>query len=97
MKEGDRNTKFFHYTANRRRSKNHISLLEIDRVELSDQGAISSAFSDFFRGLMGTTAPSHEIEVDWEQYYPVESQTPLYTLEEPFSEEEIRRAIFSRG
>jgi len=29
LKEGDRNTKFFHHTANRR-SKNYISLLEVD-------------------------------------------------------------------
>jgi len=39
-------------------------VLEIDGEEISDQGAISNAFSNFFRGLMGMTAPSHDIEVD---------------------------------
>ena len=46
---------------------------------------------------MGMAAPSHAIEVDWEQYYPVESCTSLIALEEPLAEEEIRRAIFSLG
>jgi len=72
-------------------------VLELDGEELSNQGAISNTFFNFFRGLMGMAAPSHAIEVDWEQYYPVESRTSLIALEEPLAEEEIRRAIFSLG
>jgi len=56
LKEGDHNTKFIHHTANRRRSKKSYLTVGTRWEELSDQDAISSAFSNFFRGLMGTTA-----------------------------------------
>ena len=97
MREGDYYTKFFHHTANRRRSKSKISVLELDGEELSDKVAISNAFSNLFHELMGTTARSHAIEVEWKQYYPVESRTSLIALEGPFVEEEICRAIFLWG
>ena len=97
LKGGDKNTKFYHHSPNRRRSKNFIPFLEVNRVELSNQDAISNAFSNFFCNLMGTTAPSHDIDVNWEQYYPVTSRPHLLDLEEPFMEEEIRATMFSLG
>ena len=72
-------------------------MLELDGEKIFDQGAISNAFSNFFHGLMGTTVPSHDIEVEWVQFYPVDSRKLLIALEEPFDEEEIRRVIFSLG
>ena len=59
--KGDKNTKFFQHTANYRRSKNHISLLKINGEELSNQNAISGAFSNFFCELMGMAASYHDI------------------------------------
>jgi len=58
---------------------------------------VTIAFSNFFCGLMGMTAPTHDIVVDWEQYYSVDSRTPLSALEGPFVDEEIRRAVFTLG
>ena len=71
LKERDNNTKLFQHTANRGENKNHISLLEINGEELSNQNAIIDVFSNFFRELMGTTTPYRDIEVNWEQYYPI--------------------------
>jgi len=67
LKKGHRNTIFFHHTANKR-SKNHISLLEVDGEELSNRNDISSAFSNFFCERMGTTTPFLDIRVNWEKY-----------------------------
>ena len=53
----DINTKIFHHTANRRRSKNQISILEINGEEFCNHNAISATFSHFYRELMGTTTP----------------------------------------
>ena len=57
LKEGDNSTIFFNHMTNRQRSKNHISLLEVDGVELSNQDAISNSVN-FFEGLIGMTTPT---------------------------------------
>lgn len=85
----DMNTKFFYHTANRKRNKDHIPLLEIYGEKSSNRDAIFSAFSNFYRELMGTTDPFSEIGVNWEQYYLAESHPYLLDLEESFTEEEI--------
>ena len=62
---------------------------------LSDQEAISSAFSDFFRNLMRKATPNLDVGIDWKLYYPVESRMPLASLEETFAKEEICTAVYS--
>ena len=47
--------------------------------------------------VVNATIPIHDIDVDWEQYYPVGSQIFLTALEEPFTKEEIHRAVLSLG
>ena len=44
----------FHHMANRRRSKNHISLLKVNGEKLSNHNAISNAFFNFFHERLGT-------------------------------------------
>ena len=72
-------------------------MLELDREELCEEDAISSAFSNFFRGLMSTTTPSHDIIVDWELYYPLESRTSLTALEDRLLKKKFARLIFLLG
>ena len=57
LKEGGNNTIFFNHMTNCQRSKNRISLLEVDGVELSNQEAISNLVN-FFEGLIGMTTPT---------------------------------------
>ena len=45
----------------------------------------------------GNNSPSTNIEVNWDQYYPVASRISLIDLEVPFPEDEIQGAIFSLG
>ena len=97
LKEGSRNTKIFHHTGNRNRSKNHISLLEINGEETCNQSAISDASSHFYHNLMRMTTPSGNVNVNWEQYYLIISCPSLINLKEFFTEEEFRWMVFSLG
>ena len=54
--------------------------MEVDGVELSNQDAISNPFSNFFRGLMGESAPAFDIGVNWEQIYPAGDRALLHDL-----------------
>ena len=51
LKEGDRNTQFFHRMANSNRRNNSISTLLIDRELSTDQTAIGKAITQFYTGL----------------------------------------------
>ena len=95
LKEGDHNTKFFHYTAHYRRCKNHISLLELCGEEFYLIRRPFLMLFLTFRNLMGKAAPNLDVGIDWKLYYPVESRMPLASLEEAFAKEEIRTAVFS--
>lgn len=46
---------------------------------------------------METTATSHDIDINWDQYHPPASRPHLLDLEEPFTKEEIRASMFSLG
>ena len=51
LKDGDRNTKFFHLTATLRRQRNWIGKLKVDGEEISDEDTIKSTIVDYFKGL----------------------------------------------
>ena len=83
LKEGNNNTRYFHHAANRRNSKNHISLLEVDGIEFSNQEVIFNSLSHFFRNLIGTPARTFDIGINWEHLYPADNRASLVVLEEP--------------
>ena len=51
VREGDRNTKFFHHIANSHRRVNSIDRLMVDGVLSSDLAAIADCISQFYRQL----------------------------------------------
>ena len=60
LKEGDRNTKFFHEKASARRRKNKIWGVEDNNGKwLKDQDDINREFSEFFQDLFTTSNPSY--------------------------------------
>jgi len=46
---------------------------------------------------MGSTIPPPDIDVNWEQIYPVAEQPSTLDMEEPFTEENIWTTVFSLG
>ena len=51
IREGDRNTKYFHLSATMRRNRNRIDNLLIQGVEVSDEGRIKSSILEYFKDL----------------------------------------------
>ncbi|KAJ1695315.1 hypothetical protein LUZ63_012013 [Rhynchospora breviuscula] len=90
LKCGDRNTRYFHAKASQKlRNKIVSSLLVQDRV-VADTNSILREFTSYFQRLMGTefTAPL----LDAPSLYP-DLSTSLSSLDLPFTEREIKRAV----
>ena len=51
IKEGDKNTKFFHKVANSRRRYNQISMLEVDGVIYEDESEMADQVVQFYKNL----------------------------------------------
>ena len=51
IREGDRNTKYFHLTASMRRQRNWIDRLRINGEEVFDEVIIKSSIIDYFKDL----------------------------------------------
>lgn len=92
LNNGDRNTKFFHTWASNRRRKNLITEIRHQQSTIHDIPQIHDCFRDHFKQLLGNQEiPS--IKADWKQLYP-EGPLQLQELEAPFTEEEIKNAVF---
>ena len=61
LKEGDRNTKFFHRIANSHRRSNTIDRLMVDGELSMDQGFIEGCITQFFRQLYSENVVHHPI------------------------------------
>ena len=93
IKEGDCNSKFFHRIANGRRSRKFIkSLISEKGVTLSNIEVISEEIVNFFGKLYSKPkGASWTIEgLDW---VPISGESAVW-LDIPFSEEEVRMAVF---
>ena len=93
LKEGDRNTKAFHAYASSRLRRNWVSSIQENGLTVSDSNAITQIFFLTMKGILG-----HSEEVlpfDASAIYPTDNSGPDLTfLQEPFSDEEIQRAVF---
>ena len=93
IKEGDCNSKFFHRMATKRRSRKFIKSLISERGEtLSNIEVISKELVNFFGKLYSKPeGDSWRIEgIDW---VPISGESAIW-LDRPFSEEEVRMAVF---
>ncbi|RVW28221.1 hypothetical protein CK203_083720 [Vitis vinifera] len=93
IKEGDCNSKFFHRVATGRRSRKFIKSLISERGEtLSNIEVISEEIVNFFGNLYSKPeGDSWRIEgIDWA---PISGESAVW-LDRPFSEEEVRMAVF---
>jgi hypothetical protein len=94
LKEGDHNTKFYHKCASQRQKTNTILGLRDDNgVWHSDAMAINSIAVDYFHNLFSSSNPDSIDEVI-QSVASVVSPDMNDSLMQPFSSEEIRRALF---
>ena len=95
VKEGDRNTSYFHALANQRARKKRISMLESEEGVLEDTKDMLEHAVLFYKNLFGFEE-SLGVKLGenfWDEGDKVTSQENEL-LEAPFSEEEIRLAVF---
>lgn len=94
MREGDRNTKFFHRVANGRKRRNQIEAIEDEYgVIQEEEEDIQKVFVNYFSGLF--TAKSYlEMEEALEEVDNRVSEEMLRTLSYPFTEAEVTKALF---
>ena len=90
LKEGDRNTRFFHKMANSRKRRNHLSKLRINGVRTTEEGTLKQDIVRAFKSLLLDPG-------DWKanlEGLPLSSISELnaINLEQPFSE---RRGVRS--
>lgn len=90
LKEGDANTKFFHLKANGRRRKNFIHRLRTTEGWACSHEDKKEIIQQHFQSIMAQPSPRTK-DLNWAlQDLPV---VDLTTLDAPFTEEEVLRAI----
>ncbi|KAK6122599.1 hypothetical protein DH2020_043656 [Rehmannia glutinosa] len=99
LKFGDKNTTFFHRKASGRRRKNWISGIENDSgIWLTDDSSISKEIEAYFQNIFSSSKPSnHDMEVIVGAIKSRLSLDILDDLDSPFSEDEVKNALFSMG
>ncbi len=93
LKAGDANTKIFHLKANTRRIKNFISRFTNGLSIHTDHASMAYLLFNFFKNQLGTEA-SFVKSVNLPLLYAKED-IDLHSLQEPFSKQEVRSAVFS--
>ncbi|XP_077231884.1 uncharacterized protein LOC143864904 [Tasmannia lanceolata] len=93
LKEGDKNTAYFHSIASARRRTNHIAALEVGGVPSFSREAITKEIVDFFRLLYSSEVFVRPVLDD--VHFKVLDENSRLALERPFSEEEVEVGVFS--
>ena len=91
MKEGDRNTRFFHRIANAHRRRNQLTRIKVNGRCLTKESEIKEEVSRAFQGLLadlGDWKPS----IDGLNFKRLE-EVDVEGLEKPFSKEEVFGAV----
>jgi hypothetical protein len=93
--EGDRNTAYFHAVANQRRRKTLISSLEGPEGQTSDLSEMLDIASDYYKHLFHFEEGSG-FALDSDFFSPDEKVSPDQNLglESPFTEQEVKKAVF---
>ena len=96
IKEGDRNTAYFHVVANQRRRKKTINVLEGPDGLVEDTPSMLKLAMEYYSALFGSK-PDLGINLKdtfWKEAEKITAEEND-ALEANFSEEEIKEAIFS--
>nr|CAD1829772.1 unnamed protein product [Ananas comosus var. bracteatus] len=93
LKKGDANTKFVHANATYHNSLNRISRLSDGTPIFSSPESIDSHLYNFFRNQLGVEQACRHI-ISLPLIYDSANSVQL-NLESPFSEEEVKRAVFA--
>jgi hypothetical protein len=97
LREGDRNTAFFHARASARKKNNHISVLvRDDGSKCEDQEGIKDMVHSFYEQLFSSEADLNMDEVLDAIPAKVDEQMNA-DLCKPYSNDEIRTALFQMG
>jgi hypothetical protein len=91
LKEGDKNSKFFHHMANSHRRANRIGSLYVDNESTSDQAIIQDHIVDFYTKLFQETE-SHRPFLDGLHFDSLDVEDAA-GLEKPFDEEEVTNVV----
>ena len=96
LKEGDKNTKFFHFKASSRRRKNKISCIENQQGHwLKDREEIEREFGEYFQDLFTTSSPNqNQINAVLAGLNPKVTVEMNKALDQPFTANEIFNALF---
>ncbi|CAM8920109.1 unnamed protein product [Rhodiola kirilowii] len=97
LKEGDRNTAFFHARASHRRKINKLSGLENEQGELiSEEKDMLKIVEGYFRRVF--TSSNNEDKIDWQMALEAiprrVTEEMNRRLSEPFTLDEVRRSLF---
>lgn len=93
LKDGDRNTKFFHAIASNKRRKNSINSIEIDGQVIDDPSSIKKEAAAFFKEIF--TENSHNRPTFEGLNFSHLSKDQAANLILPFSHEEIDEVVAS--
>lgn len=95
IKEGDRNTAYFHALANQRNRKKRILRLETPNGWVEDNKDMLEHAVEFYKDLFGLEASSGvRLDEDfWEKEEKLTNSENEF-LEAPFSEDEVKEAVF---
>lgn len=93
VKEGDANTKYFHAMINYRRKKNSLPGLQVDGVWMEDPNSVKEAVKCFFAQKFKTSRWNRP-RLDGVPFKLI-SEANANLLEENFSAEEIKAAVWS--
>lgn len=96
LKEGDANTKYFHLIANGRRNKNFIPRICHNGSWVEGNSNLGRIFSDHFGNFLRKPRLFHFL-LDWQHLFEHREYVDLTYLEQPFSAEEIKQALFDLG
>jgi hypothetical protein len=93
--EGDSNTRYFHSVANGRHRKKRIHSLVQDDETIEGQEQLKAYITTYYKNLFGAPEDSH-ITLDETRVDDIPQVSPQENalLSAPYSEEEIRKAVF---
>ncbi|KAL9413386.1 hypothetical protein AB3S75_041957 [Citrus x aurantiifolia] len=93
LKEGDKNTKFFHLKASARKRKNKIWGIDDKQGRWTEKEAeVEAEFCEYFQEIFTSSRPNQaQIDATLDGLLPKIDETMKNHLNQPFTAEEIRR------